>query len=150
MKSTFAFLTAMALVTPAAAQITNAPTVNSSITITAGNTFQTVFPAIGSPPAIRRSVTIQNNNASDSCWIFVGSGAATKANSILLTSGQAYTRYYPYVPSDAIQGTSWLKWKPRPIVTPRSGRARASVANITPIVVHLRTRGACRVSAARQ
>jgi hypothetical protein len=53
----------------------------------------------------RRSLTIANNNASDSCWIFIGSAAATKGTSILLLAGQGYTRYYPYIPSDAIQAT---------------------------------------------
>lgn len=89
---------------PARAQI-NAQTVNGSISITTGNTFQSILSALGTSIAPRRSLTIQNNNASDSCWIFLGSGSATKAASILLASGQAYTRYYPYVPSDAIQGT---------------------------------------------
>jgi hypothetical protein len=82
-----------------------APTINGSVTIVTGNTFQTVLAAVGSPPAARRSLTIENNNSTDSCWIFIGSSAATKAASILLTSGGAYTRYYPYVPSDAIQAT---------------------------------------------
>lgn len=89
---------------PAFAQ-TNAATTNGSVTIVTGNTFQTVLSALGVSPAIRRSLTIENNNASDSCWVFIGSGSATKAASILLTSGGSYTRYYPYVPSDAIQAT---------------------------------------------
>lgn len=87
------------------AQQTNAATTNGSVAITTGNTFQQVLAVLGSPPAIRRSLTIQNNNASDSCWVFVGGGSATKATAILLTTGQAYTRYFPYVPSDAIQAT---------------------------------------------
>ncbi len=78
------------------------PTTNSSITITTGGTFQNLFASIGRG---RRSLTIQNNNASDSCWIFIGSGTASKAVSILLLSGQAYTRYYPFLPSDVIQAT---------------------------------------------
>jgi hypothetical protein len=92
-------------VQPDARAQTNAATTNGSVTITAGNTFQTVLSAVAAPPAIRRSLTIQNNNASDSCWLFIGGGSATKATSILLTTGQAYTRYYPYVPTDAIQAT---------------------------------------------
>lgn len=77
-------------------------TVNGSVTITTGNTFQNVLAA----NAIKRSVTIQNNNTNgDSCWIFVGSGAATKGTSILLGQGGSYQRYYPYLPSDVIQAT---------------------------------------------
>jgi hypothetical protein len=91
---------------PAQAQQTNAATTNGSAVIAAGNTFQTILPALGAPPAQRRSLTIQNNQTTtDNCWIFIGSGAATKGTSILLTPSQAYTRFYPYVPSDAIQAT---------------------------------------------
>lgn len=91
---------------PALAQTINAPTVNGSVTITAGNTFQDILAAVAAPPAIRRSLSIQNNNTNgDNCWIYVGSGTATKATSILLGQGGSYTRYYPYVPSDKIQGT---------------------------------------------
>ena len=85
---------------------TTAATTNCSVTIATGSTFQQVLAAVAAPPATRRSLTIQNNNAADSCWVFVGpSGSATKATSILLTFGGSYTRYYPYVPSDAIQAT---------------------------------------------
>lgn len=94
--------------TPGQAQIVG--TKNGSVTITTGNTFQTVLAALtavsfpGRPS--RRSLTIQNNNTTtDNCWIFIGSGTASAATSILLQPGQAYTRYWPYVPSDAIQGT---------------------------------------------
>lgn len=96
------------LVTPAAAQITNAATTNGSVTITTGSTFQQVLAAVTSATGPRRSLTIQNNNSvntTDSCWVFVGSGNATKATSILLLNGQAYTRFYPFVPSDPIQAT---------------------------------------------
>jgi len=86
-----------------------AGTLNSSAVIATGNTFQTVLPALTSTaypgtPA-RRSLTINNNNATDSCWIFIGSGSASKGASILLTAGQTYRRDWPYVPSDAIQAT---------------------------------------------
>lgn len=91
-------------VAPVCAQSINAQTTNGSTTITTGNTFQTVLAALV-PPALRRSLTVENNNATDSCWIYVGSGSATKAAAILLTAGGSYTRYYPYVPSDAIQAT---------------------------------------------
>lgn len=77
-------------------------TLNSSATITAGNTFQTVLAA----KANRQSLTIQNNNTNgDNCWLFIGSSAATKAISILLGPGGSYQRYAPYLPSDAIQAT---------------------------------------------
>lgn len=77
------------------------PTTNSSVTIVTGNTFQVIL-AAGS----RRSVTIQNNNATtDNCWLYIGSGSPTKATSILLTPGLPYQRYYPIVPNDAIQAT---------------------------------------------
>jgi hypothetical protein len=82
------------------------PTTNGSVTITTGNTFQTVLAATTfTVDQQRKSVTIQNNNTSDSCWVFIGAGTATKAISILLTSGGSYQRYFPYVPSDAIQAT---------------------------------------------
>lgn len=90
----------------------NLPTLNNSVVITTGNTFQTVLTAAtGAAP--RNSLTIQNNNASDSCWLSFGSvggtaitaGNATKGKSILLTAGQAFTRYLPYIPVDEIEGT---------------------------------------------
>lgn len=95
----------LAAANPCLAQTTNAPTFNASTTITLGNTFQTVLAALGAPSAIRRSLTIENNNTADSCWIFIGSGTATPGKSILLLPGGSYTRYFPYVPSDAIQAT---------------------------------------------
>lgn len=85
---------------------TNRTTVNRSAVITTGNTFQTVLAATDPGADVpRRSLTIQNNNASDSCWVYVGSGTATKATSILLTTGGSYVRYWPYVPNDVIQAT---------------------------------------------
>ena len=88
-----------------AGQAKNVGTVNSSATITTGNTFQTVLASILGTTTIRQALTIENNNASDSCWVYIGSGSASKAKSILLLSGGSYTRYWPYVPSDAIQAT---------------------------------------------
>lgn len=85
-------------------QPSTAGTINGSITIAAGNTFQQALPA--STLNNRRSLTVQNNNATDSCWIFIGpTASATKATSILLLAGGSYTRYYPYVPSDVIAAT---------------------------------------------
>jgi hypothetical protein len=94
---------------PAAAQNpVDIPTTNRSVTITTGNTFQQILAATADTTDYnRKSLTIQNNNTSDSCWIFIGAGNATKAASIILdtTHGSAYTRFYPYIPSDAIQAT---------------------------------------------
>ena len=84
---------------------TNRSTLNNSATITAGNTFQQVL-AANSSSVQRQSLTIENNNASDNCWLFIGpTASATKARSILLTPGGSYTRYWPYVPSDNIAAT---------------------------------------------
>lgn len=96
------------------------PTDNQSVSITTGLTYQSIQVANGS----RRSVTIQNNNttSTENCWInidgTVAAGATTATSvtvkgvsitaakaSILLQPGQAYTRYYPYVPNAAIVGT---------------------------------------------
>src|ERR1700732_3197592 len=82
------------------------PTTNGSVTIATGNTFQTVLAATTfTVDQQRKSLTIQNNNTSDNCWVFVGAGTATKATSMLLSSGGSYQRYFPYIPSDAIQAT---------------------------------------------
>lgn len=83
------------------------PTVNSSVVITTGNTFQTVLAAIAIRSNARRSLTIQNNNTTtDNCWLYLGLlASATEAKSILLQPGQAYQRYYPYVPADAVNVT---------------------------------------------
>lgn len=105
MKRLAALLLAACLgIGPVAAQ-TVAATTNSSAVITAGNTFQSVLAGITFTNS-RRSLTIQNNNASDSCWLFIGpTASATKGTSILLTSAQPYIRYYPYIPSDNIAAT---------------------------------------------
>lgn len=78
-------------------------TVNGSVVITTGNTFQTILSAVTNNS--RKALTIQNNNASDSCWVFVGAATPTKATSILLLAGGSYARYWPFVPSDVIQAT---------------------------------------------
>src|SRR5712672_1569908 len=83
----------------------NYPTTNRSIVITTGGTFQTVLTASTS----KLSVTIQNNNSistgTEYCYIYVGSGTATTANSIILAPGGSYQRYFPFIPSDIIQAT---------------------------------------------
>src|SRR6202030_3084971 len=54
----------------------NIPTVNSSVSITAGNTFQQILAATPTNSASRRSMTIQNNQTtSDNCWVFIGGGS---------------------------------------------------------------------------
>jgi hypothetical protein len=80
----------------------NKTTTNGSLAITTGNTFQQVLAA----NANRASITVENNNTNgDNCWITVDGGAPTKAIAILLVPGGSYQRYFPYVPSGAIQAT---------------------------------------------
>ena len=113
----FALLFLADLVDAAMAQ-SAVPTDNWSVSITTGGTFQQVQPRNDA----RRSLTIQNNNASDSCYVNIdgsvvagntaassvttrgGTVTAAKA-SVLLSAGQSYTRYYPYVPSGPIVAT---------------------------------------------
>lgn len=116
------FLICIGLVSAALAQIPtgnqpyNAPTKVIRVVIAAGNTFQTVLLAVADPtgnPLSRHSLTIQNNNTTDSCWLDYGllsgtpitAGTATKAGAILLLPGGSYTRYFPYIPSDEIEVT---------------------------------------------
>lgn len=93
------------LIAPVKAQTIAAVTVNGSVVIVTGNTFQTVLSGVTGTTQLR-SLTMQNNNTNgDSCWIYVGAGSPTKGTSILLMPGGSYTRYYPYVPSDPIKAT---------------------------------------------
>jgi hypothetical protein len=107
---------------PARAQ-QNTTTVNGSISITTGLTYQTLLPALAAGTA-RRSITVQNNNASDACYLIFGSNISSQVTSgttttstnltiggntitaqkasVLLQAGIPYQRYYPYVPSDAL------------------------------------------------
>ena len=91
-------------------------TVNASGT-SSSDAFVQILPSIisgaGNASTARQSLTIENNNTSDNCWVFIGPiGNATTANSILLAPQQAYGRYWPNVPSDQISiecaGTSDL------------------------------------------
>lgn len=101
---------------PLSAQTIKA-TVPSSVNITAGLTYQVLV--TGGP---KFSLTIQNNNSADSCWIIIGgpfvagdttatsrtvNGASLTAlkASILLLPGGSYTRYNPFIPGDTILGT---------------------------------------------
>lgn len=86
----------------------NTGTKNTTIVITTGNTFQTALVSIiGDSTTRRQALTIQNNNTTtDNCWLYLGAKAsATKATAILLAPGQAYTRYWPFVPADEISVT---------------------------------------------
>jgi hypothetical protein len=125
-------LAAVFFVGHAQAQITDAATTNYSTKVTTGLTYQLVLPAVGLPPATRRSLTIQNNQTSgtDLCYIIIGStiggvamvagttttSTAITINSISMTMAQAsivlntasnasYTRFFPILPSDAVYGT---------------------------------------------
>lgn len=90
---------------------------NNTAIIAAANTYQSLLIA-GS----RRSLTIENNNATDSCWIEVsglvavgdttataktinGVSVTAQKASIALLPGGSYTRYYPFIPNGAIVGT---------------------------------------------
>jgi hypothetical protein len=103
-KFALAMFAALALFSAPAMAQTVAQTTNGSVVITTGATFQTVLAAVTSNNQ-RRSLTINNNNATDACWVFLGSGTAAKGTSIMLLAGATYARYYPYIPSDAIQAT---------------------------------------------
>jgi hypothetical protein len=84
------------------AQTPPAPT-NTVVTIGAGNKFQKV---LASSATARRMLRIGNNNTNDDiCWVFVGSGQASKEASYAVLPGKEYLRYPPFVPSDAIQAT---------------------------------------------
>ena len=81
----------------------NLPTINRAVVIGTGATFQTVVAAtvVG-----RQSLTIENNNTNgDNCYVYIGASGQTAAKSILLIKGGSYSRYFPYVPNDAIQAT---------------------------------------------
>jgi hypothetical protein len=103
------------------AQQNTALTQPGSIIVAAGNTYQQILPLM-TAGTNRKSITVQNNNATDSCWILLGGpwlagdtvttsrtvngvSLTAKQASILLTAGSPYTRYYPYVPPDQILGT---------------------------------------------
>jgi len=113
------------MATPVFAQAIGQPksvaSVNGSVKITTGATYQQILAAVTGAPG-RQSVTIQNNNASDACLIdptgtvtvgsttastfTIGGVSLTAAQaSISLAAGQSYTRYYPLTPRDKITGT---------------------------------------------
>ena len=99
------------------------PSLNGSVKITTGLTYQAILPSLGAPAQSRRSLTIENNNATDACYIEVtglvvagnttstsvtttsGAMAASLASIYLAGGGGSYTRYYPFIPSGPIVGT---------------------------------------------
>ena len=84
------------------AQTSPAPT-DVVVTINTANKFQQVLASSGTA---RRMLRIGNNNDNDdSCWLFVGSGRASKEGSYEVPPGKEYLRYPPFVPPDAIQAT---------------------------------------------
>jgi hypothetical protein len=84
------------------AQTSPAPT-DTVVTINTANKFQQILASSGTA---RRMLRIGNNNSNgDSCWVFVGSGRATKEGSYEVAPNKKYLRYPPFVPSDAIQAT---------------------------------------------
>jgi PAB1-binding protein PBP1 len=85
--------------------VVNRSTLNASVVITTGGTFQTVLNSIQGTSTQRQALTIENNNTTDSCYLFIGAGSASAGISMLLLPGGSYTRYWPYVPSDAFQAT---------------------------------------------
>lgn len=103
------------------AVVSTAPTKAAPVKITTGLTYQLIL-ALNT---FRNSLTIQNNNASDTCQIIIvgvgspwlaGDTTATSRTvngtsmtavqaSISILPGSSYTRYYPFIPSDLILGT---------------------------------------------
>jgi hypothetical protein len=93
---------ALLLGSAAFAQTPTAPT-NTVVTISTANKFQQILASSGTP---RRMLRISNNNNyRDSCWVFVGSGQASKEGSYVVLPGKEYLRYPPFVSSDVIQAT---------------------------------------------
>jgi hypothetical protein len=81
------FLTLLFSISTASAQVitTHTPVVNSSSTITAGGTYQSVFTKIQG----RNGCTIQANGA-NTLYVFFGPiASATHAKSVVLTAGQS-------------------------------------------------------------
>ena len=118
-------LASSSMVSPVRAQILqplDLPTLNYSATIAIANQFQTLVPAnTFGVDSQRKSLTIQNNNTTDPCYINVdgavpnGTASTTTVTtlngkvtaiqaSIYLTAGGSYGRYMPYLPSGAITG----------------------------------------------
>lgn len=103
-------------------------TLNNSVAIATGNTFQLILAGAGPGTSnVRQSLTIENNNNStDACYLIVGqasqvtSGSTTTSSTLTIAGasitaaqasiylagkGGSYTRYWPYVPNDPIYAT---------------------------------------------
>ncbi|MGA7787723.1 MAG: hypothetical protein WCA56_06115 [Xanthobacteraceae bacterium] len=93
------------LSSPIFAQQTPA-SIKTLVTIVTGNKFQQILPE-NNTGKDRRGLVIDNKNANgDSCWVFVGTGRASKEQSDkVLAPGDEYVEYWPFVPSDEIQAT---------------------------------------------
>ncbi len=89
----------------------NRSTKNSSpSSITTGMTFQLILPSNTVSNTVRQRLTVNNNNLTDNCWLFLGvnTGAAVSAtvsSAMLLKSGSSYIAEWPVVPSDSIWAT---------------------------------------------
>ena len=93
---------ALLLGSTAFAQTSPTPT-DTVVTINTANKFQQVLASSGTA---RRMLRIGNNNTNDDiCWVFVGSGPASKEASYPISPGEEYLRYPPFVSPDAIQAT---------------------------------------------
>jgi hypothetical protein len=93
------------LSSPTFAQLTPAST-KILVTIVTGNKFQEILPE-NNTGKDRRALVIDNKNTNgDNCWVFVGTGRATKEKSDkVLAPGDEYVEFWPFVPSDEIQAT---------------------------------------------
>jgi hypothetical protein len=85
---------------PVTPTVLSLATTNGSGTIATGGTFQTIAAA-----STRNSLEFQNNNTSDACYVYLGSGTATIAKSIKVAAGQEYLRAFGAIPNDAVQAT---------------------------------------------
>ena len=76
------------------------------VTIVTENKFQKLLPE-NTTGKDRRALIIKNTNTNgDTCWVFVGTGRASKEESDqVLAPGEEYVQYWPFVPSDEIQAT---------------------------------------------
>jgi hypothetical protein len=75
------------------------------VTIVTGSKFQQVV-SPSKNGTERRSLTIRNNSANDdNCWVYIGTSKPSKEASFELAPGKSLVRYWPFVPSDAVQAT---------------------------------------------
>lgn len=81
---------------------------NSSVTLaTSGFTLvlPASYPQASSSVYMRQELTVNNNNSSDKCYVFLGpaTSTATSQISMLITAGNSIRREWPVVPDDAVQ-----------------------------------------------